>query len=208
VTSSVIAPGAVHMRARLTLDEQCDLAARCLQFGVASAPFYTPIVRGGHPMSVKMLCLGRHWNARTYRYESTRSDVDQLPAPPLPAAFRDLAAAIASDADFDLTPDLCIVNWYSADSRMGLHQDKDESPSSLALGLPVVSISLGETAMFLFGGLKRRDPVEKVLLESGDAFVFGGAARLRHHGVSGILPGTGPSTLGFIGRLNLTFRQF
>jgi DNA alkylation damage repair protein AlkB len=208
MTAAVIARGAVHVRARLALDEQRDLAARCLELGARSPGFYTPIVRGGHPMSVKMLCLGRHWNARTYRYESIRSDVDHLPVPPLPASLRELASVIAGDAGFELTPDLCIVNWYSAESRMGLHQDKDESPSSLALGLPVVSISLGETALFLFGGLKRRDPVEKILLESGDAFVFGGDARLRHHGVSGILPGTGPSALGFVGRLNLTFRQF
>src|SRR5580700_5440824 len=101
MTTTVIAPGAVHIRARMTLDEQCDLASRCLELGAASAPFYTPIVRGGHPMSVKMLCLGRHWNARTYRYEATRSDVDQLPVPPLPAAFAELAAAIAGDAGFE-----------------------------------------------------------------------------------------------------------
>ena len=208
MTGAVIAPGAVHMRARLTPDEQRDLATRCLELGAASAPFYTPIVRGGHPMSVKMLCLGRHWNARTYRYESIRSDIDQLPVPPLPPCFGELARAMAGDAGFELMPDLCIINWYSVHSRMGLHQDKDESPSSLALGRPVVSISLGDTAQFLFGGLKRRDPVEKILLETGDAFVFGGDARLRHHGVSGILPGTGPPALGLTGRLNLTFRQF
>ena len=88
-----------------------------------------------------------------------------------------------------LDADLCILNYYDADGRMGLHQDKDESPQSLAAGVPVVSISLGDTARFLFGGLRRRDPVEPLLLESGDAFVFGGPARLRYHGVSRILPG-------------------
>jgi len=71
-----------------------------------------------------------------------------------------------------------------------------------------VSLSVGDTARFLFGGLKRRDPVESLLLESGDAFVFGGAARLRYHGVSRILPGTAPSELHLHGRFNLTFRQF
>jgi alkylated DNA repair protein (DNA oxidative demethylase) len=91
---------------------------------------------------------------------------------------------------------------------MGLHQDKDESPASIAAGLPVVSISLGDTARFLFGGLQRREPVETMLLESGDAFVFGGPARLRYHGVSRILPGTAPPALGIEGRFNLTFRQF
>ena len=87
-----------------------------------------------------------------------------------------------------LAPDLCILNYYDADGRMGLHQDKDESERSIAAGLPVVSISMGDTARFLFGGLRRRDPVESRLLESGDAFVFGGPARLRYHGVSRIVP--------------------
>ena len=91
---------------------------------------------------------------------------------------------------------------------MGLHQDKDESPHSLAEGLPVISLSIGDTALFLFGGLRRRDPIEKISLESGDAFVFGGPARLRYHGVSRVLPGTAPVGLPFEGRLNLTFRKF
>ncbi|HEX7781108.1 MAG TPA: alpha-ketoglutarate-dependent dioxygenase AlkB, partial [Vicinamibacterales bacterium] len=95
-----------------------------------------------------------------------------------------------------------------AGSRMGLHQDKDESDASIASGAPVVSISLGDTARFLFGGLRRRDTVEKILLESGDAFVFGGPARLCYHGVAGILRDSAPVGLGFEGRLNLTFRQF
>jgi len=203
-----IAPGAAHLSARLTLDEQRRLVARCLELGSGGARFYTPIVRGNHPMSVRMLCLGRHWNARTYRYEDVRGDVDGLPAPPLPADLAELAAAIARDAGFAMSPDLCIINWYSATSRMGLHQDKDESRGTIERGVPVVSISLGDSARFLFGGLKRRDPVEKLMLASGDAFVFGAAARLRYHGVSGILAGSGPRELGFEGRLNLTFRQF
>ena len=91
---------------------------------------------------------------------------------------------------------------------MGLHQDKDEGAASLEAGLPVVSVSLGDTARFLFGGLRRRDKVESLLLESGDVFVFGGAARLRYHGVARILSGTAPALLRLDGRFNLTFRQF
>jgi alkylated DNA repair dioxygenase AlkB len=91
---------------------------------------------------------------------------------------------------------------------MGLHQDKDESPTSLERGVPVVSLSVGDTARFLFGGLRRRDQIESVLLESGDGFVFGGPARLRYHGVAKILPGTAPQELAGMGRLNLTFRQY
>jgi alkylated DNA repair protein (DNA oxidative demethylase) len=118
------------------------------------------------------------------------------------------ANAIAADAGMTVDADLCILNYYDADGRMGLHQDKDETDRSIAAGLPVVSISLGDTARFLFGGTKRRDPVDAMRLESGDAFVFGGAARLRFHGVSRILPGTAPPQLGIAGRFNLTFRQY
>jgi alkylated DNA repair dioxygenase AlkB len=91
---------------------------------------------------------------------------------------------------------------------MGLHQDKDESRASLDAGLPVVSLSLGDTARFLLGGLRRRDAVASILLESGDAFVFGGPARLRYHGVARVLAGTSPAPLAIEGRLNLTFRQY
>ena len=155
-----------------------------------------------------MLCLGRHWNAVTYKYESTRTDVDQLPVSPLPAEFADLARNVARRAGFSMTPDICILNWYRPGSRMGLHQDKDESPETIGRGTPVVSFSLGDTALFRIGGLRRRDPVETIQLKSGDAFVFGGPSRLRYHGVARILTGTAPDGLGFPGRLNLTFRQF
>jgi DNA alkylation damage repair protein AlkB len=203
-----VAPGAVHLKHYLTPHEQETVAALCLELGAREAGFYTPIVRGGHPMSVRMLCLGRHWNARHYVYEDNRSDVDDLPAPPLPPELAALARRASEDAGFTFSPDLCIVNWYAATSRMGLHQDKDESPESLARGAPVVSFSIGDAALFLFGGLRRQDPVEKLRLESGDVFVFGGEARLRYHGVSRIEPGSAPPWLAFEGRLNLTFREF
>jgi DNA alkylation damage repair protein AlkB len=203
-----LAPGALHLKGYLSRDEQRDVAARCLELGAGAAGFYTPIVRGGHPMSVRMLCLGRHWNARTYAYEDSRTDIDSRPAPPLPAELVQLAARAARDSGFSFTPDTCIVNWYGPASRMGLHQDKDESPESIDSGAPVVSFSVGDTARFLFGGLRRREPIEKIALESGDAFVFGGPARLRYHGVARIEPGTAPEGLPFEGRLNLTFRQY
>jgi DNA alkylation damage repair protein AlkB len=204
----VIAEGAVHLQHFLTFEEQHFVAEQCLTLGNGEAGFYTPVVRGEHPMSVRMLCLGRHWNARLYAYEDVRSDVDGRRPPALPLALGELAARSAKAAGFDCTPDLCIVNWYTERSKMGLHQDKDESPASIASGVPVVSMSIGETAKFLFGGYRRKDPVEMLLLESGDVFVFGGAARLRYHGVSRILPGTAPPGLPFEGRLNLTFRKF
>ena len=202
-----IAPGAHHFPRFLTIHQQRELAGRCHALVDGPVPAYVPIVRGGGGMHVRMLCLGRHWNAKSYRYEATRTDFDGLTVPPIPPPMRALAREIAAKAGMTLDADLCILNYYDADGRMGLHQDKDEGPESIAAGLPVVSISVGDTAQFLFGGLKRRDPVHALALESGDAFVFGGPARLRYHGVSRITPHTAPPELALSGRFNLTFRQ-
>ena len=203
-----IAPGAFHLRGAITLDDQHALVAQCRALVDGAVPAYVPIVRGGGKMHVRMLCLGRHWNGKTYTYETTRSDFDNLPAPPLPSDFIALARELAASAGMPFAPDLCILNYYDAEGRMGLHQDKDESARSLEAGLPVVSVSLGDTARFLFGGLRRKDPVEARPLESGDAFVFGGPSRLRYHGVSRIVSGTAPRELALAGRFNLTFRQY
>ena len=203
-----LAPGAFHLPRFLSIDEQCALVDHCRELLDGPVPAYVPTVRGGGKMHVRMVCLGRHWNALTYQYESTRADYDDAPVAPVPQDWVQLASRAAADAGFAFAPDLCIMNWYDADGRMGLHQDKDEGRASIDAGLPVVSISLGDTARFLFGGIKRRDPIQSLLLESGDAFVFGGAARLRYHGVSRIVPGTAPPELGIDGRFNLTFRKY
>jgi DNA alkylation damage repair protein AlkB len=201
-------PDVAWLERYLPLQDQEALIARCRDIMDGPAGGYVPTVRGGGKMHLRMACLGRHWNARTYRYEETRSDHDGLPVAPLPGELAVLAGQIARQADFVFTPDVCIVSWYGPDGRMGLHQDKDESPASLGAGLPVVSVSLGDTARFLFGGMRRRDTVQTVPLASGDAFIFGGAARLRYHGVSRIVPQTAPPSLGIEGRFNLTFRQY
>ncbi|HVC21734.1 MAG TPA: alpha-ketoglutarate-dependent dioxygenase AlkB [Vicinamibacterales bacterium] len=206
-TVEPIAPGAFLLPNLLSIDEQCQLLARCRALGDALG-FYRPTVRGGGKMRMDMLCLGRHWNAQTYRYEAVRGDVDGRPAPVLPPDLADLARRVAARVAMRIEPDICLVNFYDREGRLGLHQDKDEQPDTLAAGVPVVSISIGDTARFLFGGTRRRDPVDTLLLHSGDAFVFGGPARLRYHGVSRILPGTAPAALGLTGRFNLTFRQY
>jgi alkylated DNA repair protein (DNA oxidative demethylase) len=207
-TAHASASGVVWLRKYLLLPEQQALVARCRTIMDGPAGGYIPTVRGGGRMRVRMVCLGRHWNPLTYRYEATRADYDDAPVPPVPADLAALAARIAEEAGFTFQPDICLINWYGAEGRMGLHQDKDESRASLEAGWPVVSVSLGDTARFLFGGVRRRDPVEPILLESGDAFVFGGPARLRYHGVSRIVPGTAPPELGLEGRFNLTFRKY
>lgn len=206
--ATTIAPGAVWLRQWLSVDAQRSLVARCRELMEGPAGGYIPTVRGGGQMRVRMMCLGRHWNPLTYKYTQTRADHDDAPVAPVPDEWVALASAIAVMAGFTFRPDICLINFYGPDGRMGLHQDKDESAASLDAGRPVVSLSIGDTARFLFGGFKRRDPVEAILLESGDAFVFGGASRLRYHGVSRIIPGTAPAALDLAGRFNLTFRQY
>jgi len=203
-----LAPGAIWLRSWLSIDAQIGIVDRCRTLLDGPGGGYTPTVRGGGKMHVQMMCLGRHWNPLTYTYEASRADHDGLPVPPVPDDWVEMASKAARDAGFAFTPDICLINFYDGDGRMGLHQDKDESPASIAAGLPVVSFSLGATARFLFGGHRRREAIETVLLESGDAFVFGGAARLRYHGVSRIVRGTGPAALRLDGRFNLTFRQY
>ena len=158
-------------------------------------------------MSVGMLCLGRHWNALTYKYEERRSDFDRLPAPSIPDVFVELARRAAADAGFEMQPDLCIMNYYTSDSRMGVHQDKDERHETIAAGIPIVSVSLGDAARFVVGGLARRDPTSAIMLRSGDVLVMGGPSRLRFHGVTRVAAGTAPAGTG-PGRFNLTFRQW
>ena len=203
-----IYPGTTLLQAFLSIKAQKNLAERCANIGAQPAGFYTPVVRGGAYMSIKMVCLGRHWNAKTYKYEMTRSDYDGLPVQPLPEELKEIARRAARAAGMQIEPDICLINCYPEAGRLGLHQDKDERPGTIASGVPVISISLGDTAKFRIGGLKRKDPLKTVLLESGDALVMGGPSRLRYHGVSKIIAGTAPSELGLTGRFNLTFRQY
>lgn len=202
------APGAFHLPAFLPPPTQRRVADEVRALAAGPAGFYRPQVRGGGYMHCDMLCLGRHWNARTYTYERMRSDHDGLPASPLPPGLARLAVDAAAAVGFVLDPDICIVNRYGVGGRMGLHQDKDEDASALEAGLPVVSLSLGDTARFLLGGLRRREAAAAVELRSGDAFVMGGPSRLRYHGVARILSGSGPAAIGLAGRISLTFRQY
>ena len=202
-----IAEGVTLFQSRLPPGAQRELWAMCRALADGPVPMYMPTVRGGRKMSVGMLCLGRHWNALSYTYEDSRSDFDGLPAPPLPPHFAQIARAAAADAGFEMAPDLCIMNYYTADAKMGVHQDKDERPETIAAGIPIVSVSLGDAARFVIGGLTRKEPTSPVVLRSGDVLVMGGLSRLRFHGVTRILPGTAPEGTG-PGRFNLTFRQW
>ena len=200
-------PGLFLFEQHLPPDAQAELWDRCRALAAGAVPMYTPTVRGGKKMSVGMLCLGRHWNGLTYRYEDRRSDFDGLPVPEIPARLADLAKAAAADAGFEMKPDMCIMNFYDNDAKLGVHQDKDERRETLEAGVPIVSVSLGESARFVVGGTARRDPTRPIVLHSGDVLVMGGPSRLRFHGVTRILSGTAPPGTG-PGRFNLTFRTF
>jgi DNA alkylation damage repair protein AlkB len=202
-----VTPGAMHLVGFFDLDRQKELANLCFALGQDGAGFYQPVLRSGARMNLRMMCLGKHWNAKRYLYQDRREDVDGRGVQMIPKGLLWAAQEVATAAKVTMQADIAIVNYYSAGNRLGLHQDKDESPESLAAGIPVISVSLGDAADFLFGGISRRDPIHKVRLESGDAFVFGGPARMCYHGVARVATGTGPASLGLVGRINITFRQ-
>jgi alkylated DNA repair protein (DNA oxidative demethylase) len=171
---------------------------------VARAPFRHMTTRGGHRMSVAMTnCGPLGWVSDENGYRYTPVDPDTGAAwPEMPSAFRSLAAAAASEAGFaNFQPDACLINRYEPGARMGLHQDKDERD----FGAPIVSVSLGLPATFLFGSKRRSDRPRRFLLESGDVVVWGGPARLFYHGVAPLAQGTHPLTGQY--RVNLTFRK-
>jgi alkylated DNA repair protein (DNA oxidative demethylase) len=171
---------------------------------VAQAPFRHMVTRGGHQMSVAMTNCGRiGWvTDRTgYRYDASDPEAAK-PWPAMPPSFRDLAARAAVQAGFAaFAPDACLVNRYAPGARMSLHQDKDE----LDFGAPIVSVSLGLPATFLFGGLQRSDKANRFRLEHGDIAVWGGPARLTFHGVAPLADGE-HAMMGRQ-RINLTFRK-
>ena len=182
---------------------EADLIA-ALRDIVAQAPFRHMVTPGGHTMSVAMTnCGSKGWvtDRRGYRYDGADPESGK-PWPAMPALFRDLAERAAAQAGFDgFAPEACLVNRYVPGAKMSLHQDKDE----LDLDAPIVSVSLGLPATFLFGGLSRSDKPRRYRLEHGDIAVWGGPSRLMFHGVAPLAGGEHPR-LGRQ-RINLTFRK-
>ena len=202
MTAITIVPGVVYRPGYLDRAAQEQLLA-ALERVLDAAPLYTPrMPKSGNPMSVRMSnCGPLGWVTDTaggYRYQPTHPE-SHKPWPPIPAA---LLGAWQELAGYPEPPEACLVNFYAASARMGLHQDRDEED----LAAPVVSLSLGDTGLFRIGGLKRGDPTRSLPLASGDAIVFGGPARLIFHGVDRIMPGTS-TLLPQGGRINLTLRR-
>jgi alkylated DNA repair protein (DNA oxidative demethylase) len=194
--------GAVILRGFALADEPALLAA--LQEIVAHAPFRHLVTPGGFRMSVAMTncgTLGWVSDRSGYRYDAIDPDSGHA-WPPMPDAFRRLAQEAAANAGFPgFEPDVCLVNRYAPGARLTLHQDRNERGCTA----PIVSVSLGLPAVFLFGGVRRSDKTLRVHLAHGDVAVWGGPARMRYHGIAPIKAGHHPSTGA--NRLNLTFRK-
>ena len=213
-----IAPGAVHLPGWLSLADQQRLVTACRDWAQTPVPIRHTRMPSGGVMSVQTVCLGWHW--QPYRYTRTADDVNGARPAPLPDCLIDLGRAALADAYPDAdpgpastpdhappapySPDTALINFYDADARMGMHQDKDERSDA-----PVVSLSVGDACVFRFGNTETRGkPYTDVELASGDLFVFGGPSRYAYHGVPRIHPGTADPATGLAsGRLNLTLRE-
>ncbi|KAI7998208.1 Alpha-ketoglutarate-dependent dioxygenase abh1 [Camellia lanceoleosa] len=224
----VLRPGMVLLKGYIPCSKQVQIVKKCRELGVGPGGFYQPGYRDGAKLRLQMMCLGRNWDPET-KYGDRRA-VDGSEPPGIPCEFNELVKraieesqalieknigsglSSAGDELPGMSPDICIVNFYTTSGRLGLHQDCDESEESLRKGLPVVSFSVGDSAEFLYGDERDVEKAKKVQLDSGDVLVFGGKSRNVFHGVQSIIPNSAPQALREAnlrpGRLNLTFRQY
>lgn len=197
----VLAPGLIHYPGYLDRDAQAALLDD-IRAVVRAAPLFTPrMPRTGKPFSVRMTnCGGLGWvsDETGYRYQPNHPNTND----PWPAMPERLLEAWDALSGYPHPPEACLVNFYPAKARMGLHQDRDEQNFEA----PVVSLSLGDTGLFRFGGTARTDPTRSVRLQSGDAIVFGGPARLIFHGIDRVIAGDA-GLLKEGGRINMTLRR-
>lgn len=201
MTALAVAPGVTHWPGYLDAGEQAALVAE-LREAARQAPFYAPrMPKTGKPFSVRMTncgVLGWVSDERGYRYQPLHPETG-APWPPIPAR---LLRAWEELAGYPHPPEACLVNFYEPSAKMGLHQDRDERD----FAAPVLSLSLGDTAIFRIGGTSRGGKTISLKLASGDALAFGGEARLAYHGIDRILAGSS-SLLPQAGRINLTLRR-
>lgn len=194
-------PGLKHYSGMLNRTEQEALVAE-LRLAVVKAPLFVPLMpRTGRPFSVRMTNMGSlGWvsDRNGYRYQAAHPETAE-PWPAIPQAVLDIWSKVSS---YDHPPEACLVNFYQGGAKMGLHQDKDEED----LSTPVVSISLGDTAVFRIGGTERSGKTQTLKLSSGDVLVMGGESRLCFHGIDRINQGTS-TLLKEGGRINLTLRR-
>ncbi|GJT79251.1 oxoglutarate/iron-dependent dioxygenase, partial [Tanacetum coccineum] len=214
---AILGPGMVLLKNYINISDQAEIVNTCHEFGMGPQGFYQPGYKGGAKLNLHMMCFGRNWDPQTKYDPYYRTDGFQ--APPVPDQLISLVESSIQDSQAhddeipSMYPDICIVNFYTTTGRLGLHQDRDESQSSLNRGLPVVSISIGDSAEFVYGDSRDVEKANEVLLKSGDVLVFGGKSRHVYHGVKKIIPNSAPlpllqQSMLRPGRLNLTFRQY
>lgn len=243
--AELIQSGMVVIRRCMSLELQQKIINLVRETGLSNAGFYIPTYENNAHQKLQMLCYGQHWNLLTRKYEARRSNFDNQPVPTIPNLLAELSQTLmqivrdfiqASGSDplpETYKPEILICNFYStAVGRLGVHQDRDESPSSLKHGMPILSLSIGDDADFIWGNTREaaesysiaatsgNGPAGKaknsqraggglVRLRSGDVMVFGGKSRMVYHGVERIHPNTAPRGLALRpGRLNLTFRVY
>ncbi len=196
-----IIPGLRYLPGYLSGGQQTGLL-EAVQWAIAEAPLFTPVMpRSGRKFSVRMTNLGSlGWvsDRAGYRYQP-KHPVTGRPWPAMPGMVTEIWRGVSN---YLALPEACLVNHYRTGARMGLHRDEDEED----LSAPVVSVSLGDAAIFRIGGEARKDKTQSIKLSSGDVLVMGGPARLNYHGVDRVLPGTS-SLLKDGGRINLTLRR-
>ncbi|KAE9603161.1 hypothetical protein Lal_00018777 [Lupinus albus] len=228
IKDRILRPGMVLLKNYISHDEQVYIVRTCRKLGLGHGGFYQPGFASGVKLRLKMMCLGLDWDPQTKLYGNKRV-IDGSQPPSIPYLFTKLVIKAIKDAHClikkecgvsyvedilpSMSPDICIVNFYTTNGRLGLHQDRDESKESLRKGLPIVSFCIGDSAEFLYGDHRDVENAENVLLESGDVLIFGGESRHVFHGVSSIIPDSAPiellqDTRLLPGRLNLTFRQY
>ena len=194
-------PGLTYLPCHFDFAAQQQLVEH-LRAAVSLAPLFTPVMpRTGRPFTVRMTNLGSlGWvsDRAGYRYQPTHPETGK-PWPPIPEMVLELWRTVAN---YPHPPQACLVNHYREGARMGLHRDEDEEDFSA----PVVSISLGDTAVFRIGGAQRGGKTETLKLSSGDVVVMGGTSRMSHHGIDRVLSGTS-TLLKDGGRINLTLRR-
>lgn len=193
--------GAVLFKECLPLDAQQKLVLHLRELLVSNPLFRPTMPKTGQPLSVRMTNFGSlGWvsDRQGYRYQASHPETGH-PWPQIPHPVLEIwQACLPEDTPL---PDACLMNWYDASARMGLHQDRDEAE----LNWPVLSVSLGDTAIFRLGGRERRAKTTSLKLESGDVLILQGEDRLAFHGVDRIIPGTS-TLLDAPGRINLTLR--
>ena len=195
--------GTLHLKAAASAAEQKRLL-KAVSRVEKKAPFRRPQTRSGTFSAEITNCGDVGWwsDSTGYRYIPTQP-YSASPWPKMPAAFTEILASIVVKTPWqEFVSDVCLINHYDKGSKMGLHQDKDESDFTQ----PIVTFCIGATADFLVGGAKRSDQPQVITVESGDVVVMGAASRLLFHGVRKIYPGTSP-LLGLDGRISLTFRK-